>query len=66
MRRGATAETVAAALVPDSDSFARGELATIAVARSLARVPCELTAAEKAELIEVYGERRPSGSCSAS
>ena len=58
MRRGATAESVASALVPDRGSFTRGELAAIAVARSLARVPCELTAPEKAELIDVFGERR--------
>jgi hypothetical protein len=57
MRRGASPEKVAAALLPDQDSFTRGELATIAVARSLARVPCELTAAERAELVAVYGER---------
>ena len=57
MRRGAPAETVAAALVPGRGSFTRGELAAIAVARSLARVPCELSAPEKAELIEVFGER---------
>jgi hypothetical protein len=33
------------------------QLATVAVARSLASVPCELTAAERDELIAVYGER---------
>jgi len=57
MRRGATPDKVAAALVPDRTSFNRGELAAIAVARSLARIPCELTAAERAELVGVYGER---------
>lgn len=57
MRRGAAPDKVAAALVPDRTSFTRGELAAIAVARSLARVPCELTAAERAELVDVYGER---------
>ena len=57
MRRGAAPEKVAAALLPDRESFTRGELAAIAVARSLARVPSELTTAEKAELVEVYGER---------
>ena len=57
MRRGASPDKVAAALVPDRTSFTRGELAAIAVARSLARVPCELTAAERAELVDVYGER---------
>ena len=57
LRRGAAPQTVAAALLPDQKSFSRGELATIAVARSLARVPCELTAAERAELVAVYGAR---------
>ncbi len=57
LRRGASPEKVAAALVPDRTSFTRGELAAIAVARSLARVPCELTAAERAELVDVYGAR---------
>jgi alkylhydroperoxidase family enzyme len=58
MRRGASAEKVAAALVPDRTSFTRGELASIAAARSVARVPCELTPAERAELVDVYGERK--------
>jgi len=57
MRRGAAPEKVAAALLPDRESFTRGELAAIAVARSLARIPCDLTAAERAELVDVYGER---------
>ncbi len=57
MRRGASPEKVAAALMPDRTSFSRGELAAIAVARSLATVPCELTVAERAELVDVYGER---------
>ena len=57
MRRGAPPETVAAALLPGQASLSRGELATIAVARSLARIPCELTAGERAELVDVYGER---------
>lgn len=57
MRRGASPDKVAAALVPDRTSFNRGELAAIAVARSLARVPCELTAGERGELVDVYGER---------
>ncbi len=57
MRRGATPDKVAAALLPDRASFTRGELAAIAVARSLARIPCELTAGERAELVDVYGER---------
>lgn len=57
MRRGASPDKVAAALLPDRTSFTRGELAAIAVARSLARVPCELTTAEREELVDVYGER---------
>lgn len=57
MRRGASPDTVAAALLPHQDAFSRAELATIAVARSLARVPCELTPAERTELTAVYGER---------
>jgi alkylhydroperoxidase family enzyme len=57
MRRGASPQQVAAALIPEQSSFGRGELATIAVARSLARIPCELTAGERAELVDVYGER---------
>ena len=57
MRRGASPGKVAAALVPDRTSFTRGDLAAIAVARSLARVPCELTAGERAELEDVYGKR---------
>lgn len=58
MRRGASPEQVAAALVPERGSFDHGELAAIAVAKALARVPCELTVAEKDALIGVYGERR--------
>ncbi|MEO5723989.1 MAG: hypothetical protein ABIQ39_09130 [Ilumatobacteraceae bacterium] len=57
MRRGAASAVVAAALLPERACFSRGELAAIAVARSLARVPGELTQGEKAELIAVYGER---------
>ena len=47
LRRGAVLETVANALSQDA-AFTPRERATIAVARSLARVPCELTAEEKA------------------
>ena len=50
LRRGASAEKVAQALVGGGAPFTPGELATIAVARSLARVPCELTVAEREEL----------------
>jgi hypothetical protein len=35
-----------------------GELTTIAAARSLGRVPCELTAAERDELVDVFGAAR--------
>ena len=55
IRRGATPEKMAQALVADDRTFSRGELATVAVARALARVPCELTAAERDELLDVYG-----------
>jgi alkylhydroperoxidase family enzyme len=58
LRRGASPASVAAALLPGHGSFTRGELAAIGVARSLASVPCELTAAEKAELIDVFGAKR--------
>lgn len=58
MRRGASPDKVAAALVPDRTSFTRGELATIAVARSLARVPCELTAGERGEPSSARCRRR--------
>jgi hypothetical protein len=43
--------------------FDDGELATVAVARSLGRIPCELTAAERDELIRVYGPGTQSRSC---
>ncbi|MGI9051507.1 MAG: carboxymuconolactone decarboxylase family protein [Ilumatobacteraceae bacterium] len=58
LRRGADPEKVAAALLPDRNWFEPGELAAIAVARSLASVPGELRAADKAALIEAYGEKR--------
>ncbi len=58
MRRGASSEEVAAALVPGESSLGRDELAAIAVARSLGHVPSELTPAEKAALIDVYGEQK--------
>ncbi|HEY2831204.1 MAG TPA: hypothetical protein VGJ14_02170 [Sporichthyaceae bacterium] len=57
LRRGATPAKVAAALVPEQSSFSRGELATVAVARSLGSMPCELATAERDELVAVYGER---------
>lgn len=45
LRRGASPEKVAQALV-GGDTFTPGELAAIAVARSLGKIPCELTEAE--------------------
>jgi len=58
MRRGASPAEVASALLPGEGSFDRGQLAAITVARSLARVPCELTPEEKADLVDVYGEQK--------
>jgi alkylhydroperoxidase family enzyme len=58
LRRGAPPEKIAQALMTERAGFSRGELATVAVARSLARIPCELTAAERDELIGVYGAKR--------
>ena len=55
IRRGASPEKMAQALVADDRTFSRGELATVAVARALARVPCELTRTERDELVSVYG-----------
>jgi len=49
LRRGASPEKIAQALV-GGNTFTPGELATIAVARSLGRIPCELTAAERQAL----------------
>ena len=49
LRRGASPETVAQALV-GGDNFTEQELATIAVARSLSRVPCKLTGEERQAL----------------
>jgi alkylhydroperoxidase family enzyme len=57
LRRGAGPDKVAAALLPQQSSFTRGELAAVAVARSLASVPCELSVAERDELVDNYGER---------
>ncbi len=53
LRRGASPEKMAKALV-GGDDFTEQELATIAVARSLARVPCELTAHEKDALLACF------------
>lgn len=54
LRRGASPEKVAQALV-GGDQFSAQELATIAVARSLSRIPCELTTAERQSLEECFG-----------
>jgi hypothetical protein len=58
LRRGASADTVAQALIGGDANLTRDELATIAVARSLGRIPCELTAAERDELVAVFGASR--------
>ena len=50
LRRGAAPEKVARAVDGDDGVYTRAERAAIAVARSLSRVPCELTAAERREL----------------
>lgn len=65
LRRGASPEKMAQALV-GGEAFTPGELATIAVARSLARVPCELPASEREALERCYPRIRPSGSSSGS
>lgn len=53
LRRGASPETVAAALIGDG-GFSEKELAVVAVARSLSRIPCELTADEYNTLQKYY------------
>ena len=53
LRRGMSPEKVARALV-GGDEFSAQELATIAVARSLARIPCELSSNEKYALLECF------------
>jgi alkylhydroperoxidase family enzyme len=58
LRRGASPEKMTRALVTEDAGFSRGELATIAVARSLACIPCEPAAVERDELISVYGAKR--------
>jgi alkylhydroperoxidase family enzyme len=55
LRRGASPDKVAQALVGGTAPFTPGELAAVAVARALAQVPCELTAAERDELTRCYG-----------
>ncbi|MBA2277719.1 MAG: hypothetical protein H0W06_08120, partial [Chloroflexia bacterium] len=54
LRRGASPEKMAQALVGGSAPFTPGELATVAVARSLARVPCELTSSVREELTRCF------------
>src|SRR5687767_4571596 len=54
LRRGASPDKVAQALVGGSAPFTPGELATVAVARALARVPCELTASQREEFERCY------------
>lgn len=58
LRRGASLEKMAHALVGREGSFSAGELATVAVARSLARVPSELTATEREDLVRHFGPDR--------
>jgi alkylhydroperoxidase family enzyme len=53
LRRGATPEKVAQALV-GGGAFTPGELAAIAVARSLALIPCELTETERQALTDHF------------
>jgi alkylhydroperoxidase family enzyme len=55
MRRGASPEQVAAALLPGAGDLSREELAAVAVARSLAGVPAELTTGERDELVAAFG-----------
>jgi alkylhydroperoxidase family enzyme len=54
LRRGAAPVRVARALDVDAGSHTPAEGAAIAVARSLSRVPCALTAAEREELARHY------------
>jgi alkylhydroperoxidase family enzyme len=58
IRRGASPDKVARALLPDASSFTTGELATVAVARALGRIPCELTPEERDQLVAAYGADR--------
>ncbi len=57
LRRGAAPEKVAQALV-GGEQFSPQELAAIAVARSLARVPCELTNEERDELEQHFSSKQ--------
>ena len=60
LRRGEPPEKVAQALV-GGDVFTPEELATIAVARSLARIPCELTEAERRALNDCFTPKQAEG-----
>ena len=55
LRRGTSPESVANALVGEGD-FSDRELSAIAVAKSLARIPCELTAEEHSTLLKHYSD----------
>ena len=55
LRRGASVDKVAQTIVGGTLPFTPGELATVAVARSLAQVPCTLTAAERDALTSHFG-----------
>ena len=55
LRRGADPETVARALV-GGDGFSEKELATIAAARSLSRIPCELSSQERSKLQQLFSD----------
>lgn len=54
LRRGASPEKMAQALV-GGEIFTPGELATISAARSLARIPSELTSSEREDLERCFG-----------
>lgn len=58
LRRGASPEKMAQVLVPNAQNFTAGELATVAVARSLARIPCDLTTDERESLVAAYDPDR--------
>lgn len=55
LRRGTSPESIANALVGEGD-YSDKELATIAVAKSLARIPCELTVEEHSALRKHYSD----------
>jgi alkylhydroperoxidase family enzyme len=55
LRRGASVEKMAQALLGGTAPFTPGELATVAVARSLAQVPSTLTADERESLTRCFG-----------